>query len=49
MIITYPNRKIPENKKELENFVMRRVMDFTEYYHISNLDNLNQDNIAEHI
>ena len=50
MILTYPNRKVPLDKKELENFVMRRVMDFTEYYFkINYLDNSYQDDVAEHI
>ena len=50
LILTYPDRKVPLDKKELKNFVMRHVMDFTEYYYkISNLDNLYQDNVAENI
>ena len=50
IILTYPNRKVPLDKKELKNFVMRHVMDFTEYYYkISYLDNLYQDNVVENI
>ena len=50
LILTYPNRKIPLDEKELKNFVMRHVMDFTEYYYkISYLDKLYQDDVAEHI
>ena len=48
MIITFPSRKVPEDKKELEEFVNRHVMDFSEYYYkINNLDSfINDDLIA---
>ena len=50
LILTYPDRKIPLDKKDLKNYVMRHVMDFTEYYYkISYLDNSYQDDVAEHI
>jgi hypothetical protein len=40
MIITFPGRKVPNDKKELEKFVNKYVMDFNEYYHkISSLEN----------
>lgn len=32
IILTLPARKVPENKKELEEFINRHVMDFSEYY-----------------
>lgn len=41
MTITSPSRKVPENKKELEEFINRYVMDFSEYYSkINNFDSL---------
>ncbi len=41
MIITFPSRKVPENKRDLEEFVNRYVMDFSEYYYkINNFDEL---------
>jgi len=48
MIITFPSRKVPENNRELDEFVNRYVMDFSEYYNkINNLENLiNNDLIA---
>lgn len=50
MIITLPSRKVPEEKKELEDLVAMHVMDFNEYYHkISNLNNLHEDDLVEHI
>lgn len=49
MIITFPSRKVPEEKKELETFVNRHVMDFDEYYYkINNFGNSFEDNLAEH-
>ena len=49
MIITSPNRKVPDDKKELEEFVNRHVMDFDEYYYkINNFENLFEDNLVEH-
>ncbi|MCZ3364515.1 hypothetical protein [Methanobacterium veterum] len=46
MIITFPSRKVPEDKKELEEFINRHVMDFSEYYYkINNLENLINDNL----
>ena len=50
MIITFPSRKIPEDKKELEKFINRYVMDFSEYYYkINNLDGLVNDDLIEPI
>jgi len=48
MTITFPNRKVPEDKKELEEFTNRYVMDFSEYYYkINNFDDpVNNDMIA---
>jgi hypothetical protein len=48
MIITFPSRKVPENKKELEEFINRYVMDFSEYYYKINTINsvINDDLIA---
>jgi hypothetical protein len=49
MIITFPSRKVPEDKKELERFVNRHVMDFNEYYYkIKNFKNLFEDDLVEH-
>ena len=46
MIITFPTRKIPENKKELEEFINRYIMDFSEYYYkINNSDDLVNDEL----
>ncbi|MGB9978210.1 hypothetical protein [Methanobacterium sp.] len=46
MIITFPSRKVPENKKELEEFINRYIMDFSEYYYkVNNFDNLINDNL----
>lgn len=39
MVIIFPSRKVPENEKELEEFINKYVMDFSEYY--SKLNNLN--------
>ena len=47
MVITFPNRKVPENKKELDEFANRYVMDFSEYYYkINNLENLVNNDLA---
>ena len=32
MIITFPNRKVPNGRKELDNFINKYVIDFSEYY-----------------
>lgn len=49
MIITSPNRKVPDDKKELEEFINRHVMDFDEYYYkINNFNDLVKDNMAVH-
>ncbi|HML04511.1 MAG TPA: hypothetical protein VK426_01940 [Methanobacterium sp.] len=49
MILTFPSRKVPEDKKELEIFVNKHVMDFDEYYYkINNFENLFEDNLVEH-
>jgi hypothetical protein len=49
MIITFPGRKVPEDKKELEKFLNRHVLDFSEYYSkISNFDSLFEDDLAQH-
>lgn len=46
MIITFPGRKVPNDKKELEKFVNKYVMDFNEYYHkISSLENLFEEDL----
>lgn len=46
MIITFPSRKVPENKKELEEFINRYVMDFSEYYSkIINFDTAVNNNL----
>lgn len=48
MIITLPSRKVPSDKKELEKFINRHVMDFDEYYYkIKDFENpVNDDLIA---
>ena len=49
MIITSPNRKVPDDKKELEEFVNMHVMDFDEYYwKINNSDDLVKDDMVVH-
>ncbi len=49
MIITFPTRKVPENKKELEEFINRYIMDFSEYYYkINNFDDLVNGNLTAH-
>jgi hypothetical protein len=46
MIITFPSRKVPENKKGLEEFINRHIMDFSEYYFkINNFNRLSNDNL----
>jgi hypothetical protein len=48
MIITFPSRKVPEDKKELEIFVNKHVMDFDEYYYkINNFNLLYEDDLVE--
>ena len=48
MVIIFPSRKVTKNKKELEEFINRYVMDFSEYYSkINNLDNLINDDLIE--
>ena len=32
IIVTFPSRKVPSGKKELELFINKFVMDFNEYY-----------------
>ncbi|MGZ7044521.1 MAG: hypothetical protein ACXVHM_08000 [Methanobacterium sp.] len=50
MIITFPIRKVPEDKKELQNFITRHVMDFKEYYQkITGLEKTYEDDVVEHI
>lgn len=50
MLLTLPSRKVPEDKKELEEFINRHVVDFNEYYKkIRNIINSNEDNIIENI
>ena len=47
MIITSPNRKVPDNKKELEEFVNMHVMDFDEYYYkVNDFNGLVNKNIV---
>jgi hypothetical protein len=49
MIITFPSRKVPEDKKELEKFVNRHVVDFGEYYYkINNFEDYFEDDLVEH-
>jgi hypothetical protein len=46
MIITFPSRKVPENKKGLEEYINRHIMDFNEYYFkINNFNRLSNDNL----
>ena len=46
MIITFPSRKVPGDKKELKEFIYRYVMDFNEYYYkINNSDSLVNDDL----
>ncbi len=46
MIIIFPSRKVPENKKELEEFINRYIMDFSEYYYkINNFNSLINDDL----
>jgi hypothetical protein len=48
LIITFPSRKVPDEKKELHTFVNRYVMDFSEYYsRITHYRDFENDNIAE--
>ncbi len=52
MIITSPSRKVPDekDKKELEKFINKHVMDFSEYYsRINHSKSLNNDNLAASI
>lgn len=50
MIITFPSRKVPDDKKELLKFVNKHVMDFDEYYYkISNFKNLPEDDLVEYV
>ncbi|MGF7118289.1 hypothetical protein [Methanobacterium oryzae] len=52
MIITLPSRKVPDekDKKELEKFINKHVMDFNEYYSKIDLSKtLNDDNLAASI
>lgn len=51
MIITLPSRKVPEkDKKELEKFINKHIMDFNEYYSRINLSKtLNEDDLAASI
>ena len=46
MIITFPSRKVPKNERELEEFINRHIMDFSEYYYkINNFDSLTNDDL----
>ena len=46
MVITFPSRKVPENKKGLEEFINRHIMDFSEYYFkINNFNSLSNDDL----
>ncbi len=48
MCITFPSRKVPEDKKDLERFINKHVMDFDEYYYkINNFDNLFEEDVSE--
>ncbi len=50
MILTSPIRKVPEDKKELQNFITRHIMDFKEFYGKINLmDNVPEDDVVERI
>lgn len=50
MIITSPSRKVPDDKKELENFINKHVMDFDEYYYkIRNFESSIDSNLTESI
>lgn len=49
MTITLPSRKVPFDKKELEKFINKHVMDFDEYYYkIKNFDGSFEDNVIAH-
>lgn len=50
MIITSPSRKVPDDKKELENFINKHVMDFNEYYYkIRNFESSINSNLTARI
>lgn len=50
MILSSPKRKVPEDKKELQNFITRHVMDFKEFYgKINLLNNLPEDDVIERV
>ena len=50
MKIIFPGRKVPEDKKELEKFINRYVMDLNEYYYkINNLNHTYEDDLVEPI
>ena len=49
IILTFPSRKVPVDKKELEKFVNKHVMDFDEYYYkINHFEDLVEDSLVEH-
>ena len=48
MVITFPSRKVPDGKKELETFINKYVMDFSEYYsRINYHKDFEDDNLVE--
>lgn len=48
MIVAFPSRKVPPEKKELEHFINKYVMDFTEYYsRIDYYNDYGDDNLVE--
>ena len=52
MIITSPSRKVPDekNRKEIEEFINKHVVDFNEFYsRINHSKNLNNNNLAASI
>ncbi len=48
MIVTLPSRKVPHEKKELELFINKYVMDFSEYYsRIAYYNDFEDDGLVE--
>lgn len=48
IIVTFPQRKVPQEKKKLENFINKFVMDFSEYYSkINYLEDFEKNDLIE--
>jgi len=48
MTVKFPSRKVPQEKKELESFINKHVMDFREYYsRIDYYKDFEDDNLVE--